>query len=550
MDESSENQPAIDLAELGHEYVMLSKIFKRLQSIEDAITILKRHAEIRRLFDQWTTDTRNQVRTTNSTHMEQLCHWVPKFQLWDRRFYKAVLGSPLIDELEKRLGNSQIQSWAQKQKLIHKDSVDLVQQELKLVGHYDLLVGGAEVTYKDKTIPLRSLQAIIEGPVRNNRRTALHTYWNWFEENGPELDETYQSLLAIRTDLAHNLGWKSVSEFMYARYERTSYHAGEIGHFRNALREILSPILEDISNRQHQLLSLDTLQPWDVGAYHPQGNPLPVETKGWLWNRAQEIFPKVSSRFDSFFQSTHLDVQIAPDAHPSIESHGKLSDTHLHITMNTEGTMGDITSLSNLMVEMLVQRVAQNSPYGVHISPDRAHILKKIMAILCLPHIEFLFPDEAEQFRLTYLLRELKTLNQRLMQDHFEQLVYSKPNATAGERNGMWNRVETLYDPKINWGNLECPAEGGAWQAQARLFTHPFSGIGEALAIPYGFQFFRFQQENPHRAQTRFEYLCDESFGPKSAQSLLDIKSFQPLDIKVIETLILDTKRQAFSMMT
>ena len=366
---------------------MLSKIFKRLQSIEDAITILKRHAEIRRLFDQWTTDTRNRPDHQQYPYgtVVSLGAQVP---IRDRRFYKAVLGSPSSMNSKSDWATRKY-SLGLKNKTIHKDSEDLVQQELKLVGHYDLLVGGAEVTYKDKTIPLRSLQAIIEGPVRNNRRTALHTYWNWFEENGPELDETYQSLLAIRTDLAHNLGWKSVSEFMYARYERTSYHAGEIGHFRNALREILSPILEDISNRQHQLLSLDTLQPWDVGAYHPQGNPLPVETKGWLWNRAQEIFPKVSSRFDSFFQSTHLDIQIAPDAHPSIESHGKLSDTHLHITMNTEGTMGDITSLSNLMVEMLVQRVAQNSPYGVHISPDRAHILKKIMAILCLPHIEF-----------------------------------------------------------------------------------------------------------------------------------------------------------------
>ena len=83
------------------------------------------------------------------------------------------------------------------------------------------------------------------------------------------------------------------------------------------------------------------------------------------------------------------------------------------------------------------------------------------------------------------------------MMDHFEQLIYSKPNASAGERNGMWNRVETLYNPKTNWGDLDFPAEGGAWMAKDCLFTRPFSGIGEALAIPYGFQFFQFQQETP-----------------------------------------------------
>ena len=233
-----------------------------------------------------------------------------------------------------------------------------------------------------------------------------------------------------------------------------------------------------------------------------------------------------------------------------MESSGQLTGEQLRITMNTEGTMRDVTALSDLMVEILAQRIANSTPFGVQIEPDRAFILKKVMAVLCLPHIEFLFPEDADQYRFTYLLRELQTLNERLMMDHFEQLVYSKPNASAGERNGMWNRVETLYNPKTNWGDLDFPAEGGAWMAKGNLFTRPFSGIGEALAIPYGFQFFQFQQENPLRAQTRFEYLCDESFGPQSSQSLLDIKSFKPLDINTIESLVSDIKRQAFSLMS
>ena len=59
-------------------------------------------------------------------------------------FAKAVLNSSLTTELEKHLGKARLQSWSQKQNLIHKDSIDTFRQELKLVAHYDHLVGSAE----------------------------------------------------------------------------------------------------------------------------------------------------------------------------------------------------------------------------------------------------------------------------------------------------------------------------------------------------------------------------------------------------------------------
>ena len=552
MNESTTVDATIDLDSLGQEYVMLSKIFKQLTTLNDALTVLKRRTEIRRLLNQWSQAIHIQLRTASSPSkpLELMCEWLPQFNLWDRRFFKSVLSSSLSGELEKHVGKARLASWAQKQNLIHKDSVDTFCEELKLVAHYDRLVGGAQVEFRDHKIPLHSLHAFMEGPVRGTRQSAMRCYWQWFEENGPELDETFQSLVNLRTEQAQQLGWKSVAEFMYARYDRTAYRPNDIGHFRNTLRELLAPILDDISDRQHQLLSLDTLNAWDLAVFNSQGNPLPVNTPDWLWNRAQEIFPKVSSRFASLFQGPQAEVQLAPAIHRSLESsYGIRNDTPL-IQLNTHGTMDDITRLSNAMTNILAQRTAHHSTYGVQMDLDRSFILQKVMAILCLPHVEFLFPEDAEQYRWTYLLRELRTANQLLMQDHFQQLIYSKPEASAGDRNGMWSRVEALYNPKINWGDLDHPAEGGAWHALSALFTQPFSEIGEVIAIPYGFQFLRFQQENPLRAQTRFEYLCDESFSPKAAQSFLDIKSFEPLDINTISHLMADIKRHAFSMMT
>ena len=205
-----------------------------------------------------------------------------------------------------------------------------------------------------------------------------------------------------------------VSEMMYARYERTSYHAGDIGHFRNALREILSPILDDISNRQHQLLSLDSIQAWDEVTFSSQGNHFQWRQRTGFGTEPKRFF-KGEQPLRLLFQSAELDIQLGPDAHSSLKGCGRLTGEHLQITMNTEGTMRDVTALSDLMVEMLAQkRVANSTPYGVQINPDRAYILKKSHGGALPPPHRVLVSEDADQYRFTYLLREISHLERAI----------------------------------------------------------------------------------------------------------------------------------------
>ena len=92
--------------------------------------------------------------------------------------------------------------------------------------------------------------------------------------------------------------------------------------------------------------------------------------------------------------------------------------------------------------------------------------------------------------------------------DHFQHLVYERPDATPAERHEMWLEMERTYLPHRRWGDLGYAAKGGRWQSQRHIYLSPFYYIDYVLAQTCALQFWALAEEDRPKAMEAYVGLC------------------------------------------
>ena len=87
------------------------------------------------------------------------------------------------------------------------------------------------------------------------------------------------------------------------------------------------------------------------------------------------------------------------------------------------------------------------------------------------------------------------------MVDHFQHIVYEKPEMTPAERHGVWKELLAVYMPwmKID-GEIPFYAEAEGWQRQSHIYMNPFYYIDYCLAQTVALQFWAMIQEDKDNA--------------------------------------------------
>ena len=122
--------------------------------------------------------------------------------------------------------------------------------------------------------------------------------------------------------------------------------------------------------------------------------------------------------------------------------------------------------------------------------------------------MEKFFGDDGQRFRNIHLAQSLLFLPYGVAVDHFQHLVYAKPDATPSQRHAMWQEMEQIYLPHRNWHDLAYPDKGGRWQHQRHIYLNPFYYIDYTLAQCCALQFWLRSEENFAQAMEDYVALC------------------------------------------
>ena len=88
-----------------------------------------------------------------------------------------------------------------------------------------------------------------------------------------------------------------------------------------------------------------------------------------------------------------------------------------------------------------------------------------------------------------HLIGALAFLPYGVCVDHFQHEVYANPDASPADRHAMWQRLETLYMPWTDYGDIGFLTKGGRWQAKPHIYGSPFYYIDYTLAQCCAMQF-------------------------------------------------------------
>ena len=87
------------------------------------------------------------------------------------------------------------------------------------------------------------------------------------------------------------------------------------------------------------------------------------------------------------------------------------------------------------------------------------------------------------------------------MVDHFQHIVYEKPDMTPAERHGVWKELMGQYMPWMRLdGEIPVYGDGEGWQRQHHIYSSPFYYIDYCLAQTVALEFWKKIQEDRDQA--------------------------------------------------
>ena len=460
----------------------------------------------------------------------------PNFEALNNRFYQLLVDSPYRQELEKRLGKQLFVIAELNLKTFKPIILEDLKKENSLSTAYVKKKAGAKILFGNKEYNLSSIQTMETSEDRGIRKAAAEAKWKFFSDAATEVEEIFDELVKVRTDIARKLGYKNFIELGYARMLRSDYTPEMVAKFREQIREHIVPIASALYARQSKRLELNQLHYFDEEFRFATGNPKPKGSPEWIIAQAEKMYDALSPDTAQFFQHMKLNKLMDLEAKPNKATGGYCTFISKYkspyIFSNFNGTSGDINVLTHEAGHAFQVYSSRNIELNEYNWPtyEACEIHSMSMELFTMPWMELFFEEDTDKYKFAHLAGAICFLPYGVAVDEFQHFVYENPDATPQERNDAWKVLEQKYLPHKNYPDNPFLERGGYWQRQSHIFSAPFYYIDYTLAQICAFQFWKKDKEDHELAWQKYNELC-KTGGSKSFLELLEVADLQsPFD--------------------
>jgi M3 family oligoendopeptidase len=508
-----------DLEEVKAQFEKVLERFEKAGSVEEQSQAMHEINEIRNdlgtMFNlcsiRHSIDTTDEFYKTEQDYMDEM---EPEIEGLTTRYYQALVDSNFRPDLEQRWGR-QLFALAEGQlKTFKPEIIPLLQKENRLSTAYTKLIASAKIEFEGEERTLAQLEPFTESTNRETRKRANEAKFGFLAEHQDELDQIYDDLGKVRTEIAQKLGYKNFVELGYHRMMRTDYNADMVAGFRKQVQDYIVPIASKLKERQRARIGVDQLKYYDEGFKFQSGNPTPKGTPEWILENGKKMYGDLSKETGEFFKFM-LDHHLMD----LIAKKGKAGGgycTYIEnykspfIFSNFNGTSGDIDVLTHEAGHAFQVYSSRSFEIPEYYWPtyEACEIHSMSMEFFTWPWMELFFKDEADKYRFAHLSDALLFLPYGVSVDEFQHWVYENPGASPKDRNHQWREIEKKYLPHRDYDGNEYLENGGFWQKQGHIFNSPFYYIDYTLAQICAFQFWKRSRENQQEAWADYVKLC------------------------------------------
>lgn len=459
---------------------------------------------------------RNTIYTSDKYYDEEKEYWdeiSPLYAELDNVLYKTVLNSKVdltnvVPEAFIKIAECAIKSF-------DPIIVPLLQQENKLISQQAKLYASAKIEFDQEVYNLSSIKAKLVDQNRDIRKRALIAKMHWFKENQLEIDQIYDQMVKVRTEMAHKLGFKNYVELGYLRMMRLDYDQEMVKTYRHEVKKYLVPLDQEIIARQAKRLNLEKLKIYDEQMEFLSGNPKPIHTAKIMIEKAQQMYEEMSSETHEFFDKMVEMELFDLLAKPNKAGGGYCTDFPDYkvpfIFSNFNGTSADVDVLTHEAGHAFQSYLSQKTitvPECMFPTMESAEIHSMSMEFFAYPWMNLFFADDTQKYYYLHMTSALKFIPYGILVDHFQHEVYEKYDMSIDERKQTWLRLEKEYLPHRDNDGIEILSEGCYWYQQNHIFQSPFYYIDYTLAQVCAFQFWNRQYNKDKEVWNDYLRLC------------------------------------------
>lgn len=453
---------------------------------------------------------------------ETLDELKPAFTAFDDRVKRRFVGGPVRSDVEAQLGPQALQLWEHDVAAFAPEIEADLAEEAKLVAAYGAVVAAISVSFRGERLNLAGLARYEVDPDRDVRYAATAARWTAFAEAGPELDRIFDRLVRLRDRMAKRLGYPTYVELAYRRRHRIGYDSSDVARWRDAIVEHVVPVAAQLVARGARRLGVPRVALWDEKVLDGP-EPLLPDAAATMMETAIATFAELDLDLASFAATMQqrglIDLVTREGKRGGAYCTFLASHEMPFVFANGNGSHEDVKTLMHEFGHAFQAYRSRALPLIDYVIPtyEAAEIHSMSLEYLTWPGMARFFGDGADAYRRAHLTASLLFLPYGAAVDHFQHLVYARPEATPEERHAMWRQMEARYLPWRTYGDLARPAHGAFWQSQLHVFTHPFYYIDYTLALCCALQFWAAASDDGAGTVARYRALCDrggsQSFG-------------------------------------
>ncbi len=454
---------------------------------------------------------RHSIDTRDEFYDGEVSFWnnvSPELDEYAQRWTEAMLASPYRADFANEYGDLMFLNAEIALKAFSPEIIPEMQEENDLVTEYEKLLASAQIEFEGKVYTLSQLTPFKTDADDNRRLSAWKAEGAWYKANQAKLDELYDKLVHLRDAMGRKMGYDGYTELGYYRMGRNCYTKDDVAKFRDAVVKYLVPVADKIYRDQATRLGKSYPMNFaDNALEFRSGNPRPCGTSDDIVRQADKLYDELSSETSEFFRTMRENELLDLLSTEGKQAGGYCTDIADYglpfIFANFNGTQGDIEVVTHEAGHAFASYMNRDRVPAEYMWPsmEACEVHSMSMEFFSWNWAKGFFGADTDKFYYSHLASALRFIPYGTMVDHFQHIVYEKPELTPSERHGVWRELLGIYMPWVKLdGEIPFYGDGEGWQRQHHIYSSPFYYIDYCLAQTVALRFWAMIQSDAKSA--------------------------------------------------
>ena len=424
-----------------------------------------------------------------SAHLEFVREIEPKLKPIQNQLRGMYLDSPFRAQLPADRYRVFDRAQENRRSLYREANIARETQLAELEQQYQKLIGSMTVSFRGEERTPAQMAPLYEETDRATRKEAWELVANRRLKDREALDDLFDTMIALRTEVAREAGFDTYVDYAYKLRERFDYGVDDAERFQDAIARLVMPLVTRLHEERKAALQVDGLAPWDL-AVDPLGRPplRPFADVDKLAEGAESIFrnvdPELGAQFGYMRANGLLDLANRKGKAPGGYQTTLEDDRLPFIFMNAVGLDGDVRTLLHEGGHAFHALASRGEPlYAYRDSPiEFCEVASMSMELLGARDLG-MFYDEADAGRsYRQLLEGIVTILPWIAAvDAFQHWIYAVPDHDRVERREAWAAQLDRFGGNVDWTDHD-EAREASWHRQLHIFLYPFYYIEYGIA--------------------------------------------------------------------